>query len=149
MAIDIEPGLDEFFKAQGSSDAQRADAIAVLQKQCGMVGGIVTLIATGDALDSEKSKAWIAEHKPHLLPPVFQTSLADRAFQDGNLTARGELVRQVGKTEADKIAQSYGLRSSADPRRGKAPAAYALWSLIVSQFVPYNLRNKYPLKKGR
>jgi hypothetical protein len=121
MAIDIDTGLDEFFKAQGSSEAQRADAIAVLKSQCAMTGDVVTLMATGEALDSEASRKWIADHKPHLLPPVYERSLAERAFVDGNGMARNALVKQVGKAEADKIAQQYGLKSAHDTRRGTAP----------------------------
>ena len=122
MAIDIETGLDEFFKAQGSSEAQRQDAIDVLKGQCSMIGNIVALSATAESLDSEKSKLWIAQHKPHLLPPKFERSLADRAFADGSLAARGELLKQVGPQEMDKIAKSYGLKSAHDTKRGTAAA---------------------------
>lgn len=122
MAIDIPTGIDEFFKAQGSSDAQRADAIAVLTNECIMLADVVTLRATGEALDAEASRKWIAEHKPHLLPPKYERSLADRAFVDGNVTARGALVKQLGMTEADKLAQQYGLHGVSDPRRGAAPS---------------------------
>jgi hypothetical protein len=121
MAIDIDTGLDEFFKAQGSSEAQRADAIAVLKSQCAMTGDVVTLTATGEALDSEASRKWLQTNKPHLLPPVYERSLAERAFIDGNMTARTSLVKQIGKAEADKLAQQYGLRSVSDTRRGTAP----------------------------
>jgi hypothetical protein len=120
-AIDIPTGLDEFFKAEGSSEAQRADAIAVLTKQCAMIGDVVTLTATGETLDSEKSKAWIAANKPHLLPPIYERSLADRAFVDGNGMARNALVKQIGKAEADKLAQKYGLKSAHDTKHGTAP----------------------------
>jgi hypothetical protein len=122
MSIDIPTGIDEFLKAEGSTDAQRADAIAVLASQCAMVGDVVTLKATGEAIESEASRKWLADNKPHLLPPVYERSLADRAFVDNNLSARGALVKQVGMTEANKIAESYGLRSATDTRRGKAPA---------------------------
>jgi hypothetical protein len=122
MSIDIPTGIDEFLKAEGSTDAQRADAIAVLASQCAMLGDVVTLNATSEALDTEASRKWLAENKPHLLPPVYERSLAERAFVDGNLSARGALVKQVGMTEANKIAESYGLRSATDTRRGKAPA---------------------------
>jgi hypothetical protein len=121
IAIDIPTGLDEFFKAQGSTEAQRQDAIAILQDKCGMVAGVVILTATGETLDAENSKKWIAEHKPHLLPPKFERSLADRAFADGNVTARGGLLKSVGYAEATKIAQSYGLKSVHDTARGKPP----------------------------
>ena len=123
MAIDIETGLDDFFKAQGSSEAQRADAIAVLKSQCAMTGDVVTLKETGEALDSEASRKWLQTNKPHLLPPVYERSLAERAFVDGNGMARNALVKQVGKAEADKIAQQYGLKSAHDTRRGTAPAS--------------------------
>jgi hypothetical protein len=108
-AIDVPTGLDDFFKAQGSTEAQRADAIAVLKNECGMVSGVVILTPTGETLDSDKSKAWIAEHKPHLLPPKFERSLADRAFADGNLSARGE-------PRSTPRAGSRSLRESALPR---------------------------------
>jgi hypothetical protein len=120
-AIDIPTGIDEFLKAEGSTDAQRADAIAVLTKQCEMVGDVVTLKATGEALDTEASRAWLQTNKPHLLPPIYERPLADRAFIDGNGMARNALVKQIGKAEADKIAQRYGLRSAHDTRRGNAP----------------------------
>jgi hypothetical protein len=120
-AIDIPTGIDEFLKAEGSTDAQRADAIAVLASQCTMSDDVVTLKATGEALDSEASRAWLQTNKPHLLPPIYERSLADRAFEDGNLGARMALVKDVGMTEANRIAQSYGLKSATDTKRGKAP----------------------------
>jgi hypothetical protein len=125
MAIDIETGLDEFFKGQGSTDAQRADAIAVLKSQCAMTGDVVTLKPTGEAIESDASREWFQTNKPHLLPPLYERSLADRAFIDSNLGARSALVKQVGKPEADQIALRYGLRSAHDTRRGTAPAESA------------------------
>jgi hypothetical protein len=47
------------FKAQGSTEAQHADTIAVLSTQCGMVGDTVTLLPTGENLDSEASRKWL------------------------------------------------------------------------------------------
>jgi hypothetical protein len=122
MTIDIPTGLDEFFKAQGSTEAQRSDAIAILKSQCGIVGGVVILTATGDVLDSDASRKWIEANKPHLLPPKFEVSLADQAFIGaGNKTAAQNLVKQVGLAEATKIAESYGKRTPWDTRPGKAP----------------------------
>src|SRR6202051_2284535 len=121
MSIDIPTGIDEFLKTQGSTDAQRADAIAVLTSQCTMVGDVVTLTATGEAIESKASREWFQTNKPHLLPPVYERSLADRAFIDGNLGARAALVKQIGKPEADKIAQRYGFCSAPHTRRGAAP----------------------------
>jgi hypothetical protein len=120
-AADIDKGIDAFFQAQGSSEAQRADAIAVLHSQCAASGDDVVLTATGEILDSDASRAWLQAHKPHLLPPVYERSLADRAFVDGSITARGALVKQIGMDEANKLAERYGLRSVSDTRRGTAP----------------------------
>ena len=122
MAVDIETELNAFFTAQGSTEAQRADAIAVLASQCAVVGDVVTFKETGEAVDSEASRKWLQENKPHLLPPKFERSLADRAFADGSLKARGELVKQVGPIEANKIAETYGLKSASDTKRGFSPA---------------------------
>jgi hypothetical protein len=121
MSIDVPTGIDEFLKAEGSTDAQRQDAVLVLAPLCQMTDDVCTLKATGEAIESEASRKWIADNKPHLLPPIYERSLAERAFIDGNLSARGALVKQVGMTEANKIAESYGLRSATDPRRGTAP----------------------------
>ena len=49
---------------------------------------------TGLPIDDAKSRVWIESNKPHLLPPKFEQSLADRAFAENNLTARGALVRE-------------------------------------------------------
>ena len=49
--------------------------------------------------------------------------MADRAFADGNMTARTELLKQVGFEEATKLAQSYGLKTIHDTARGKSPVA--------------------------
>jgi len=120
---DLVTGIREAFKEFGSNDAQVADAAAVMLEKCALVGGVATLVETGAALTDPKSKEIIAKQKPHLLPPIYERSLADRAFVDRNITARGELVRQVGAAEAGRIAERYGLRSISDTRVGVAPDA--------------------------
>ena len=123
MSIDIPTGIDEFLKAEGSTEAQRADAIAVLASQCAMDGDVVTLKATGEALDSEASRKWLQTNKPHYLPPVFEVNLADQAFLGaGNKTKAQELVKQIGLAEATKIAERYGKRTPWDTKPGTAPA---------------------------
>ena len=122
MSIDIPTGIDEAMTKLGSSEAQRQDAVLVLAPLCERVADVVVLKATRAGLEAAESKAWLDKHKPHLLPPKFERSLADRAFLDGgNLTARGALLREVGEAEANRIAQSYGLRNMADTRRGTRP----------------------------
>lgn len=121
MPIDIETGIYDAFAKFGSSDAQKEDAALVLKRECEIVGDVLVLKATRAALESPESKAWLEKQKPHLLPAKYERSLADRAFAENNLTARGQLVREIGMAEADKLAQTYGLKSASDPRRGKRP----------------------------
>jgi len=120
-SIDIPTGIDEVFKTFESNDAQRADAIAVLTSQCAMVGDICIFQPTNTDIFDPAARKWIETNKPHLLPPKFERSLADRAFADGSLKARGELLDQVGEKELQRIAQQYGLKSAHDTRRGKSP----------------------------
>jgi hypothetical protein len=111
-------------KALGSNDSQVADAVLVL-------GSRVTE-KSGQFFYNDKSshdipldnlsafKRTMADEKPHLLPRAFESSLADRAFIDGNMTARGELIKQVGELEATRIAKTYGLTGVGDTRRAHA-----------------------------
>ena len=122
MTIDIPTGIDDAFKKFESTEQQRIDAVLVLKGLCEMRGDDCVLKETGEPIESDKSKAWLEKNKPHLMPAKFERSLADRAFADNNMTARTELLRQVGKPEADRIAQQYGLRDVADSRRGTPPA---------------------------
>jgi len=62
----------------------------------------------------------LQKEKEHLLPRKIDASLADRAFIDGNMTARGQLVRELGELEAARIAKSYGLSGINDTRRARA-----------------------------
>ncbi len=128
MTTKVEAAIDVLFQtplADGRTptDAQRADAVIILSRDCRVSDGKVILVDTGEPLDSEASIAWIVENKPHLVPAKYERSLADRAFIDGSLKARGDLVKEVGKKEADRIAETYGLRSSHDTARGKPPLA--------------------------
>jgi hypothetical protein len=121
IMTDIATSVRAAIKQFGGTDAQADDAALVLE--CGMVGGVATLIATGTALNDPKSKQWLETNKPHLLPAKFERSLADRAFLDGNISARGTLVREVGQQEATRIAQNYGLKTLHDTKRGTRPDA--------------------------
>jgi hypothetical protein len=121
MALDIEDGIDTAFKKFESTDQQREDAVFVLKGLCVMRGDDCVLRETNEPIESDASKAWLEKNKSHLMPAKYERSLADRAFADGNISARGELVKQVGMLEANKIAQRYGLRDAIDSRRGTAP----------------------------
>lgn len=49
--------------------------------------------------------------------------LAQAAFVDGNLTARGKLSKTMPLAELDALAQSFGLKNAHDFGRGKVPDA--------------------------
>ena len=112
------------WRACGSDDKQLADAVLVLGSRVTEKSG---KFFYNDAdshdvpLDNLTAfKATMTKEKPHLLPRAFESSLADRAFIDGNLQARAELIRTVGELEATRIAKSYGLNGVGDTRRARA-----------------------------
>lgn len=112
------------FAAFGSNEIQTADAVLVIGSHVTEKGGAFFYndASSHDVpLDNLSAfKKTMQAEKPHLLPPQFESSLADRAFIDGNLRARGELVAQVGELEAARIAKSYGLTGIGDTRRARA-----------------------------
>jgi hypothetical protein len=112
------------FAAFGSNEIQAADAVLVLGSRVTEKSGAFFY---NDAqshdvpLDNFGAfKKTMQAEKPHLLPRAFESSLADRAFIDGNLSARGQLIREVGEVAAHKIALSYGLSGIGDTRRARA-----------------------------
>lgn len=119
--VDVPTAIYESPVFAESSDAQREDAAIVLRDQCEITDDVLILKPTRAPFDAPESRKWMEQNRPHLLPPRFERSLADRSFLDGNITARGQLVREVGSAEADKIAQSYGLKNVGDTRRGARP----------------------------
>ena len=112
------------FQTFGSTEIQTADAMTVLASRVVERGGAYFYndASSHDVpLDNLSAfKATMQKEKPHLLPRQFESSLADRAFIDGNLRARGELVAQVGELEAARITKSYGLNGVGDTRRARA-----------------------------
>lgn len=113
---DVATALKTQFTEWGSNATQADDAALVLGTKCAMIGGKLSLVESGEPLTLD----WVKQNKPHLLSGslLADRTLADRAFIDGHLGSRGELVRQIGKEAADKIAQQYGLKSVSDTRRG-------------------------------
>jgi len=112
------------FAAFGSNEIQTADAVLVIGSRVTEKSGqfFYNDASSHDVpLDNIGAfKKAMQSEKPHLLPPHFESSLADRAFIDGNLAARGQLIREVGEVEAHKIAKSYGLSGVGDTRRARA-----------------------------
>jgi hypothetical protein len=119
-----DEALKAAFAAFGSTDIQTADAVMVLGSRVTERAGqfFYNDASSHDvALDNLSAfKTTMQAEKPHLLPPHFESSLADRAFIDGNLSARGQLIREVGEVAAHKAALSYGLSGIGDTRRARA-----------------------------
>jgi hypothetical protein len=111
-------------RACGSDDKQLADAVLVLGIRVTEKGGAFFYNDKNShdvPLDNIGAfKRTMQDEKPHLLPRAFESSLADRAFIDGSLAARGELIKQVGELEANRIAKTYGLTGLGDTRRARA-----------------------------
>jgi hypothetical protein len=112
------------FAAFGSTEIQISDAVLLLGSRITEKAGqfVFNGAASHDVpLDNfSVFKKTMQTEKPHLLPRAFESSVADRAFIDGSLKARGELIAQVGEIEAHRIALSYGLNGVGDTRRARA-----------------------------
>ena len=112
------------FAAFGSNEIQTADAVLVIGSRVTEKGGAFFYNDAGShdvPLDNLSAfKKTMQAEKPHLLPRAFESSLADRAFIDGNLSARAQLIREIGELEAARVAKSYGLTGIGDTRRAKA-----------------------------
>ena len=112
----------------GSNDVQAHEFAELHANKYEDRHGIVTHKTTGAAYDQpavtefwQNDKGERGEKGSHYFPPKFEVSLADRAFLDGNITARGKLVAELGPVKALELAQRYGLRSVHDTRRGTRP----------------------------
>jgi len=110
-------------RACGSDDKQLADAVLVLGIRVTEKGGkfFYNDASSHDVpLDNVTAfKATMTKEKPHLLPRAYSSSTADRAFIDGNLRARGELIGELGELEANRLAKTYGLTGIGDTRRAR------------------------------
>lgn len=112
------------FRTFGSDEKQLADALLVVGVRLTEKSGAF-FYNDADSHDIPLDnltafKATMQKEKPHLLPRAFSSSTADRAFIDGSLAARAELIRDVGEFEATRIAKNYGLNGIGDTRRARA-----------------------------
>jgi hypothetical protein len=83
--------------------------------------GKVIHIELGLPADHPDVAALIAAQYPHLVPAAFEVPLADRAFLENNLGARGALVKQIGPAAALELAKRYGLDSLGSTKKGVRP----------------------------
>jgi hypothetical protein len=117
----IEAAIDDVLTKAGSTESQRSDArIALLPLLMRTSSGAVVWRDTGTALDSAQGlEHFKTIEKTHFLPPVIEDDVVHQAFVMNNMTARGKLLSQVGKAEADRLAKMYGLTGIADPSKGR------------------------------
>ena len=146
MAINVEDGILAVLREVGSSDGQIEDAKLVLGTVCEMKGHICILSATVATLESPKSIEWLQANKPHLLPRANQVADAELAFTGtGNKTAAARLIRELGRDEADRIAQMFGKSHALDNRRGVPCRFHSTGSSLPGDRNPMG----HPEKPGR
>lgn len=122
MTTPKEQAIKDALKACGSTDAQADDGAIILAGRVS-VGNHGEYLLGAVPLDNvTEFKTVVAELKPHLLP-ASANDLAVKAFVDGNMTSRTQLVREVGLEEANRLAKAHGLGSVHDPRRARTPSA--------------------------
>jgi hypothetical protein len=86
--------------------------------------GKLTHRATGLHAEHPQVLDYLQANSPHLVAVrPADVSVSDRAWLEGNLKARGEIVRRVGLEAATAEAQRYGLKDIADVKtKGVRPS---------------------------
>jgi hypothetical protein len=118
----LENAIEEAVKGwQFASDGAREDFISLRSGEFSLVNGVPihkeTRKSIADMHDYYKT------NRDYYFPKEFSESLADRAFIGaGNITARVQLVKEVGEKQALEIARSYGHDSlHSTKKNGVAP----------------------------
>jgi hypothetical protein len=119
--LEIEEQLFKIAKAWGSTDGQAEDFSKLHANKFSRDRGVTVHTASNLPAEHKDVQATFAKSHPHLLPPVFQVSDADRAFINGDLTAKGRLVKEIGLVAANGLAARYGLDDVHDRKRGTRP----------------------------
>ncbi len=104
------------------TDAQAADFAELHLDQFGLVKGMVIHLATNLPIDRPEVRDALANEFPHLVPQPIKAPLADAAFLENNLKARGEMVRTLGTVATLEIARKYGHADLGSRAKGKRPA---------------------------
>lgn len=96
-----------------------------------------------------------ADGKTKTITDPARLELEALAFQLGNMTARGKLVKQIGESAADARAKEWGLRDLMDKTKGTRPevaeiaAAAAKVKLVTLEQNPFDSKSPaFSLKKG-
>lgn len=122
MSSPKEDAIKQALRACGSTDAQAEDGAVILAGRVSVNDAGHYILGSVPLDNVTEFKAVIAELKPHLIP-AHANDLAVRAFVDSNMTARTQLVREIGIDEANRLARAHGLSSVHDTRRARTPSA--------------------------
>lgn len=120
--IDIETCIDETLEDWSANEAQRDDGVAVLKHHCEQRDGNIFFKPTGQPFDSELTKKWLENNKPHLLPTAVPADKEAETFAGPcNMTRRQALAREIGLASANVVARKFGLRDIFDTKPGVEP----------------------------
>jgi hypothetical protein len=118
---EVETDLHKIALEWGSTEAQALDFAQLHRGEFHMSNGAATHTASGLPATHPDVHALVAKKYPHLLPPVFEVSLADRAFLENNFAARGQLIREIGEGPTRELAKRYGHETLHSRVEGKRP----------------------------
>jgi hypothetical protein len=126
LADEIKSELVELApKLWGCTDAQALD-LAEFRFNDFQIGDDGKLTHRGTGLHAEHPQVldYLQANSPHLVAArPADVSVSDRAWLEGNLKARGEIVRRIGLEAANAEAQRYGLKDIADVKsKGERPS---------------------------
>ena len=118
---EVETELHRVALEWGSTEGQALDFAQLHRGEFHMSNGAAVHSASGLPVTHADVHALIAKKYPHLLPPVFEVSLADRAFLENNFAARGQLIREIGEGPTRELAKRYGHETLHSKAEGKRP----------------------------
>jgi hypothetical protein len=119
--LEIQEDLYKLAKSWGSTDAQADDFSKLHADKFGRDKGATIHVTSNLPANHKDVQEEFAKSHPHLLPPIFAVSDADKAFINGDLTAKGRLVKEIGIPAATELARRYGLDDVHDRKRGIRP----------------------------
>jgi hypothetical protein len=125
LADEIKNELVELApKLWGCTDAQALD-LAEFRFNDFQIGddGKLAHRATGLHIEHPQVLDYLQANSPHLVASrPADVSVSDRAWLEGNLAARGQIVKRIGVAAAEAEAARYGLKGLADMSKGVRPS---------------------------
>jgi hypothetical protein len=110
--------------------------------------GVRTLIHAESGLSAfDYCNVNLRQIRPHYFPSAYDGSLADKAFLEPNLTAQGQLVKEIGLRDAEALAKKYNTRLGSD-KKGTAPDDDSKPAPKPGSFNPFLKRNWSLARQG-